>query len=300
MKGATRSTEPPRKDRRLSYQRGSSSAWWVESDYEISDGVLRPKRTGLEAPEYYMPLTQLDEIIHALIRVAHADEDNVERMIIRFARRFGLLGYLYVVAEGQGRGGDPIEWFRAHAEGVRTVVEMIDAMNRCREEELAKLLRPRGFGFGAAIERLPVSLPREYLIKGAPKAVPELHRLIGRAREAVRELINRNIASVRRVVVCNREGNGDSEFEFPSLVAFVYWGLVDVWSDGVTRRCKGCGSIFVRRHGAQRFCPPFGQGEESPCAVRRRVRRYRKRSATYGSRQRGASPGQRHRACGEA
>jgi hypothetical protein len=272
---------PLDRQRRESYRRGSSFAWGVASDYFIRDRVVQPAPRAQQDARIFMPLVEAEEIRDKLLIVARAPDDRIEDAVLGFARRFGLLGHFALVDVDNRRGGDPLDWFRAHAEGVRTVIELLDWIDRGgRDEKELRVLLHRTVAVGQDV--------------GYPGATWSRDGAIGRARNVIWKLINGNIEGVCRAVQPVQPSTAralglsvlrrlDVDFKFRALAEVVWWSLTDLVVSGVTRRCEACGSVFVRRHGAQRFCPAGGEGEESACAVRYRQQQWRARRASRPS-----------------
>lgn len=316
-------TWPPRREWRQSESRGFFKIWPVENAYEIVGGVVRSS-PGAQIVSHYLPMARAADMRDELLRVARAPTNGVEDAVQRYVRRFGLLGYssLYnpdlasrnyrrpkAISSGKYSGGDPFDWFRAQAEALRTVVELLDwlklgrrraAPHRQRADRNSRVdnsssssampgLATRSVARGQFIG---VLLEPEFPNVLAVSA-RDARRAIEQACETVQELVHGNIGGVRRALrwkpvaeasederrvqsITNRP-IAELGLTFGAAVDAVWWSMADVAVGSTTRQCDGCGSVFVQRHGSQRFCPGLSEREASPCANRLRQSNWRQR-----------------------
>lgn len=250
---------------------GFRTLWPRAADYEIKDGVLRPKK-GV-AKRWYAPMGRSD-VINALMRLdGGSDED-----IVRFAQRFGLLGHWWIlrphqheggdqvaclVPPDQRKGGDSVEWVRAQAATVALCRDLLMALQE-RDETMIK-------------ETLTGKVDEAWMRARELSDLPWERSWSDRARRLVREIVNSGLRRIhpRLFVAKDRSSIG---FTFTALVDVVYWKLglqlVRGTRGGIVRRCAtvGCDGIFFQTDGRQRFCPSPIPDAESPCAIRQRLR----------------------------
>ncbi len=62
---------------------------------------------------------------------------------------------------------------------------------------------------------------------------------------------------------------------YRSLIDVAYWHLAIAASNGVVKKCEGCGSFFIQIDPRQKFCPPKGRSRESSCSIKERVKMFR-------------------------
>src|SRR5215213_7168730 len=112
---------------------GLWNGWTVAARYTDDDGVLRADGP---VQRRYLP-GAFPRLATELARVDRGGEMSA----LAFVRRWGLLGYAQLVAgdaalsSGERKrridalgGGDPIDWVRAHARGVRVCLDLLDCL----------------------------------------------------------------------------------------------------------------------------------------------------------------------------
>lgn len=268
----------------------------VAEDYTIVNGAVRP--VGLRVARSYWPIL-VPELPSAVAELADADDDDV----LRFARHYGLLGLSFlrpnhehrrIVDEMAGAAQEelrlrleeePLEWIRAHGNGVRIAMMGLYAASNEDEDTALAFVSERLDGkvirwglVAEGYEVVELSTPVDYL-----DGWVALHQLALVAAD----IVNRNLAGVRRrlTVTYHRPPGGPqrprlhSTFTALGLISIVYWMVADEAGGGRWRRCAECGAPFVALDLRQRFCPPTHGGRESRCAMRHRQREYRLRKA---------------------
>jgi hypothetical protein len=189
---------------------------------------------------------------------------------VEFANRFGLLGYNYIVPrENSCKGGDPLNWFLAHAHTVYTIAELIERVKEARESDggrrhLANYLREEitdgPYALGGWVTRVR--------FQQSPTS-PVLA-----ANGVLRYLLNANLGETgRRLTATGLR----TIFAFRALVQVIYWQLADQIGKSSIHRCAECGRIFTGANSRSRFCPPSGGKKISACKSRWNVREFRKK-----------------------
>jgi hypothetical protein len=258
-----------------------TTLWMVFGGYEITGGVLRRSRD--EFVKAYEPIRR-GELATELAKLTRGNEAAV----IRFAERYGQLGYDQIVGSDEAQGGDPVDWFWRHAETIRICLELTELL----QEDLLEKVEPYLRSLSSPEEerqRLQL-LPSSLLIKFAAKGRTDTMEIAYREKGAValarlvrRDLINPNLEGIHRRL----QGHGKTErsfFQFSALIEAAYWQLADIVEGGRLTgrviRCKDCKALFSQRRRGQKFCQaPLGR-DESPCAVRARVRKKRQPTPT--------------------
>lgn len=261
---------------------GLPTPWSIAEDYVVEDGQVRVAGSFKGS---YLPAAH-PEILVELAELADADDAEV----LAFVKRWGLLGHEWVMPAERLPGGpqaDPIEWIRAHANGLAVCLELVDYLNRDRpSNDLKKYLdsfpdepapsphplRPRGvkpYQICLHGERHEVQrrLPIAYAAGEGPRY---------QARLLLHWIVNPNLAGVQRFLELHR-GEDDSSlrvgYHFDALISAAYWHMSRFIADEErVARCDYCSRYFLQTHGAQRYCPPDGSGE-SLCSRKARARR---------------------------
>lgn len=185
-------------------------------------------------------------------------------------------------------GGDPVDWVWMHAETIRICLDLTELL---QEDQLEKVLPYlRSVAPPEEEKRRLHLLPSSLLIQFAAKGRTDTLEIAYQekdsallARLVCRDLINPNIDGIHRGL--QEHGmNHRSFFQFSALIEAAYWRLADIVEGarltGRVIRCKECRALFSQQRRGQVYCPaPFGR-EESPCAVRARVRKTRQRAPT--------------------
>jgi len=113
-------------------------------------------------------------------------------------------------------------------------------------------------------------------------------RIHSMANEAMAEIVNPNLASLRDMVFADPDGALIHSLTTPALLPVIYYHLADAYSGRITYlRCNNieCGKYFLQKDSRQLYCPePTGPKGESRCSIRARQAVYRK--GTLASRRR--------------
>jgi hypothetical protein len=105
------------------------------------------------------------------------------------------------------------------------------------------------------------------------EAVMALARLIRRS------LIDDNIEGIHRALLSD-ERKDHLFWQFKALIEMAYWHVANAVDARQFKRCEAddCTAIFIQTDSRQRFCPPpFGQKQDSRCAIRHRVHKHRQK-----------------------
>jgi hypothetical protein len=251
--------------------------WGVARSYEVRDRLL--VAVGPEVRGY-------DPLVKSELPIKLADLHLGKISPLAFTLRYGFLGYDSLVPIKKRLGGDPIEWIRAHA---LTVFVALELMGRMQAEDdpypLMDFLKriPKGrYGFLAEqkdldFSRLPRSLDFAIRTHSRQKTrVPPVRLCEALAKRVVQDLVNPNIARIRRQLTMSSAGQIHSVFRFDAMVQCAYWQIANqLESGGGIRRCEYCGRFFVASHPNERFCPPSGSARRSKCGQNDRARRSR-------------------------
>jgi hypothetical protein len=202
---------------------------------------------------------------------------------LAFVRTYGLLGYAQV-ATAVGRQahrdalGDPLTWIWAHAETVALCLLLTYGLQTGDDATLQHGLRamqlpqpPQADGGPRLIIPAVWDQPRVHVNCPAPLHSPEDWRTYARALR--RDVLNVHLLGVRPQLV---DGGATDHpgWQFPALLAMVYWHLLHIAVQGVVQRCAevSCRAFFVPTRRTQRFCPAAPPARTSRCAVRARRR----------------------------
>ena len=259
-----------------------SNRWRVYPCYVIESGVIKkPSYSWLvehfteAATPYLVPglkdYTPADcpELPQSFARL----HDGNEADILKFIHQYGTLGHDRIALK-QGHpewcaGGDPIDWFRAHAKTVSLCLR------------LSKLLQNKdGVGIRACLKTqgtnnlLTYAVLSEWTENSWPMDVPVYPDPIDLARAIRRSLINANTQYIR----CDLHGvrvrtkqkvddewgegwpdNGDeaSVYGFTGLIEQIYQHLKnDVRNGSRVHQCKNdrCRRYFVPRNNREEYC----------------------------------------------
>ncbi len=288
------------------------SAQRVYAEYEVYDympgrKVLAPSREGREIHDYNPFI--LPGVVSAVARL----QPGNERQAIAFAKRWGLLGFADILRHlGITTflpDGDPLDWIWAHAEGIRTVLELrrlvvsgnsnaimefVDGL-RISREPIQAWLTAR-FPWLTGKLNLPSSLydlrllnegtGLVLLLQGQRQYIAPTPLTLGTdedprllAQRILLTIVNPNLRGVSRQL---RElpppTTREISYSFDSLVSVVYWHLADLVGGGKIQECLDCGTPFVQTDKRQRYCPPSPGSRESLCAMKFRQRKRRQMS----------------------
>ncbi len=236
--------------------------------------------------EWYAPMEE-PSLLGALIDVGQGRLKPLE-----FANGFGLLGYDKLVPPANRCGGDPLDWFMAHARTVLTVAGLIRGLKQARDggpHSLAWYLQEK-------ITKEPLVLggrtPKEMWFQlkarttGArSERLPR--RLVQNTIAIVRYLLNENLGITERRLQFTEQRGLRTVFAFRALIHAIYWQLADQLGQNSIHQCAGCGRIFIHSNVRARFCPPDAGKTISRCKSLWNVRAHRKRKRRKRKRVRG-------------
>jgi hypothetical protein len=247
----------------------------VCEDYTIHEGRIIPQ--GVIRTRYH-PET-CPELPQQLARLARGHTSAA----LAFIRTYGLLGYTQVAA-AVGRQahsdalGDPLAWIWAQAETVALCLLLTYGLQAGDDAALQHGLRvlqlpqpPHADSGPRLIIPAVWDQPRVSLCWPTPLQSPEDWRTYARAIR--RDILNAHLLGLRPQLVDGgaRDRPG---WQFPALLAMVYWHLLQIAEQGGVQRCAeaSCRAFFVPTRRTQRFCPAEKPARDSRCAVRARRR----------------------------
>lgn len=217
--------------------------------------------------------------------IAKLTRDDTEA-VLKFAHRYGSLGFYELSRQSDTPYGDPLPWVWLHAETLRLALSLKKHIDDRATEELERLL----FEFPQVANRsneLPTPIVTYgCLDKGtrfssfptSPTSSPNRAAAIQTiAANILSTIVSANIANLRQELTWETKDRAfRSHLRFTALIEVAYWHLANALQGGLVKRCElsGCGGLFIQTDGRQRFCPT-GEKRESPCAVLDRVRRRR-------------------------
>ena len=253
----------------------------VFEDYVMHEGMVIPQGT---IRVRYSPET-CPALPQQLARLARGDTAAV----LAFVRTYGLLGYAQVAAAVGHRAhsdapGDPLPWIWAHAETVALCLLLTYGLQTGDDATLQHGLRamqlpqsPQADGGPRLVIPAVWDQPRVHVSWPVPLHSPEDWRTYARALR--RDILNAHLLGIRPQLV-DRGATDHPGWQFPALLAMVYWHLLHIATQGVVQRCAeaSCRAFFVPMRRTQRFCPAEDPGRDSRCAVRAR-RRARRQQA---------------------
>src|SRR5262245_12932342 len=114
--------------------------WPVHEDYRLAYGYIRPAGDKERA---YRP-EEKPELPFELAKLDGAPD----RELLRFAKRWGLLGYYEQLPHSRRYGkqptepGDPIKWVRQHALNLRILIECQELLRRKELPDLSESIGP--------------------------------------------------------------------------------------------------------------------------------------------------------------
>lgn len=309
---------PSKEERQKSIGEGFSLTWDVSKDYEVVDGVLRPKddwaagylyMNAIPFERRYMP-GAYPQLVAEIAKLNVNDPDG----LVSFAKNWGLLGFSWQVMEASGAPikdrveylkslgaeiGDPLPWIDAHIHGVNVCLKLLEYLKHENYEGIkAYILSFRSndswveeghepsanvsiqYGKHHAIGFSRFEVPNREA-SHPPYSEPEQYYM--HAKNIIEGIINDNLKGGISPALQHDWQTGFIEvFEFTSLMDVIYWHLKRLAvSEMGLEKCRECGQYFVQTHGRQQFCPPDGwerNKAESRCA-----RRYRARKAKKGT-----------------
>lgn len=212
------------------------------------------------------------------------------RSAVRFARRFGLLGYSSIAVaplledhlvsdplqealtaqEVRELGyGDPLHWVLAQSRSVRFVIELICALQTNPEQLATVLTRYRsrlqvievnGQSDATRIERVPGAVYALSVGRNVDELSFQLQDDLRRQAEAiVSALVNWNTARLAVSLLPSTEGRPGfrSAIQANSLIETIWWHVGQWALHGKVRLCdlESCHTPFLVSDERQRFCP---------------------------------------------
>jgi hypothetical protein len=255
------------------------------------------------------------EIPGELAKLERGDVDAVLKFARAYGS-LGYTAFTPLAVLAQGGGipiGDPLLWIWAHADTVQICLEISyrlqegdaaslrtylqslritdqDIDDRCdtsyKEALHARPARERWWeGENNGLSAVVAKQGRISLIRwechGSPRGLQRASDEDVRdlARYIRRSLINDNIVGIHRALLS--DGRKDRLFwQFKALIEMAYWHVANAVDGRHFKRCEAddCTALFVQTDSRQRFCPrPFGQKQESLCAIRHRVHKHRQK-----------------------
>jgi hypothetical protein len=255
---------------------GFATGWDVYVEYEIANGLVRPKTAVSDHVKVYAPLSY--PILTNLAKIQLNDESAV----LSFITKYGLLGYDHLVNVDSRLGGDPLKWIWAHSYAIRLCLDLLKELQAHDDENVCSILRDLPQANAKTLSPIVTHAAAEK-IAAKPwfignKPDKNISPGVALGRKIVSDLINANIRGI-----CPRLSFQNSEprifWRFGALIEVAYWKLANLATghSGRVVRCEavGCGARFIQTDGRQRFCPPDQPKEESRCAIRQRVRNNR-------------------------
>ncbi len=266
-KGARIDREVARKNR----EAGFAALWHVWERYVIRRSILLEEG---KIAKTYAPAA--DCSLPTWLARVHGDK---KYSLEKFSTSFGLLGYCHLAPLEHREGGDPVEWFTAHAHTVSVVLDLIGLLEESERADSPEAAQRAHRQLTNCLKELPTG-PYAFAHRVAPSSfVATVHwpaNPIGAAHDVLRHLLNPNIQGVRRKLYQGAQGRSRSFFSFQAMIEAVYWQLVYRLEQGGIRRCEECGRFFVARDRRLRYCPAPTGTLRSRCASRFHVRKLRK------------------------
>jgi hypothetical protein len=202
---------------------------------------------------------------------------------VRFAKRFGLLGYSNLVLgdhhhadegshpqarelEAAGHG-DLFTWTLAQARTVRLAIDLIETLQNGPDGDVASALsrnksamttttvieHPSGIEYELMVPEYIVALRERVIQRCWPDAfAPRLQ-----AAEMIADLVNGNSSSVRWMVQATPDGELVETMHADALVEVVWWHVGQWATRGKVRSCalSTCAMPFLVTDQRQQFCP---------------------------------------------
>lgn len=242
-------------------------AWPVARDYEVREGYLWPVGGWTR---FYKPEGRV-ELPFELAKL----ESGRPRDVLRFARRWGLLGYDRQRPRPlpPDEAGEPLEWIKESARDLKLCLSIMDALERRSTEELVSVIRGH-LGSGDSFWRDMLG-PWSWEIKedddldwGA-----DAEEVENAARLMLCEIVSKNMEAIKpRLSFVDKVP--EVNFKFTSLIEMAYVHVARLaMARSKLDRCEECGALFKKAHGLQRYCPPGLLYQESQCSYRNRYKR---------------------------
>jgi hypothetical protein len=264
---------------------GTHTRWFFPAPKAtVEEGMVRGLPTEPEGLSPYDPFERV-ELPAALARICD------EKSALRFARRYGPLGYAGLLAaaveeayragdeEGRKRyskllwrhwreGTEPLNWVLAQARGVRLVLDLLEALEWDNDVHVESVVRThRFFSPDSFTESHAVFLVAKGLGLGSSERLgirigwpynwPWPKEPREGARQIILSLVNENTAHVRWQLARNEAGGFSLAYESRALVEVAWWHVQAVAAGGHVRLCRlpTCRSPFIVTDDRQRFCP---------------------------------------------
>ena len=160
--------------------------------------------------------------------------------------------------------GEPLYWFKAHAQTVRAAHDLIMCLKLRDENRLRELLNALPRKRYAALGNISDSEAFYWVTDYAARD------LIGAVHEAIIALINPNIQGLQRALHVDSLGQLRTSLTFTALIQVIYWHLAERLDADkqLSRFCKRCGEPFFATEPRQLYCPkPLGKSR-SVCGLR--------------------------------
>lgn len=275
--------------KQVSIEESFNNIWIVYEDYEIKNGALNAKDGGNRA---YAPIGYKN-LPREIADLYHKKSDEA---VIVFAKKYGHLGRMELFTSKQtdelieqrmktnkrnNNYLETLDWIYAHAK----TIDICLNINYYLQENLESPLREYINQFiKNSMYYFKDTAEEEHIIN--ERYIPiEKNSLFDEARKIRRELINRNLFGISRLLIDDEQGKDTNAFEFTSLIQVAYWIIADTIVNGRVKKCESCGKLFIQTDKRQRYCPiPDYERKNNPkrkdsrCAVRERVDNFRKAS----------------------
>lgn len=258
-----------------SQEKGFPIVWKVSTAYHIQNGILI--RESGPPKKVYAPITHL-ELPSEISKLQMGDEAG----LLNFVHTYGELGYVgFTDRKNKKRKGDPISWIWNHAQTIRLCLELINALKNKDEQLINTVLSSKKYQ-GKWPELIKIAkgpFQIELMVWLGQRAKGGL---INQTEKLLFSIINGNIEKLHPKLVSEEE-RPQLPFTFSALVEVAYWQLANTYVGGWLRRCEACGALFQQTDQRQQFCPK-GLRQESLCASRDRLKRFREnQKAAKGS-----------------
>lgn len=252
-------------ERLAAAERRSPGEHVVWDRYGMVNGAIRPIAP-YKVRRMYPPMGT-PQIVGELARVKLGDPSAA----LRFVRRWGILGYgaLSYGAPPAGNSeetpGDPLEWIWAHANGVRTALQVTKLMAKRDYDGLRELIDSvikSTHGYAVREQIFPVFLLEPAGAISSPVAAHYAATLV------LENIVNQNLRGVYLQIrdyvpyiadIAPARQLAASGYHllytWDALISVVYRHVADIVVGGQLRVCDLCGLPFLQTHARQRFCP---------------------------------------------
>lgn len=198
--------------------------------------------------------------------------------------------------------GEPISWILNHAETVRFLLNLFDALT---DSGKLKSIIER-LTIGGAANRMTASIQCKYAVRGSLYNRTYLTSRRGESdvefsQGIIQHILNENlVGGVTREIIVDLEPESIrskdraltfiSAFRANSLLDAIYWHLADAITVATVKRCLYCKRFFNATHLKRLYCPPpMGINGEGSCAINDRAKRKRQRQREKVRKQKKAS-----------